>query len=57
MVADARVVLYGNSVFLAGIKTELQRYEALSGPLADLPSAYSTTALEAIYQDGRLVWP
>ncbi|MBP1701978.1 MAG: hypothetical protein H6Q38_1085 [Chloroflexi bacterium] len=29
MVADARVVLYGNSVFLAGIKTELQRYEAL----------------------------
>jgi len=36
---------------------KLQRYEALSGPLADLSAAYSTTALEAIYEDGRLQWP
>jgi ABC-type nitrate/sulfonate/bicarbonate transport system substrate-binding protein len=36
---------------------KLQRYQALSGPLADLSAAYSTTALEAIYEDGRLQWP
>jgi hypothetical protein len=36
---------------------KLQRYQALSGPLADLSAAYSTTALEAIYENGRLVWP
>jgi ABC-type nitrate/sulfonate/bicarbonate transport system substrate-binding protein len=35
----------------------LERYEALSGPLADLPAAYSTTALEAIYENGELQWP
>jgi ABC-type nitrate/sulfonate/bicarbonate transport system substrate-binding protein len=35
----------------------LERYQALSGPLADLSAAYSTTALEAIYKNGELQWP
>jgi putative hydroxymethylpyrimidine transport system substrate-binding protein len=35
----------------------LERYDALSGPLADLSAAYSDQALRSIYQDGRLVWP
>jgi ABC-type nitrate/sulfonate/bicarbonate transport system substrate-binding protein len=36
---------------------KLQRYQALSGPLADLSAAYSDQALRNIYQDGRLQWP
>jgi len=36
---------------------KLQRYQALSGPLADLSAAYSDQALRNIYQDGQLVWP
>jgi hypothetical protein len=35
----------------------LERYQALSGPLADLSAAYSTTALETIYKNGQLIWP
>lgn len=36
---------------------KLQRYQALSGPLADLSAAYSTQTLQAIYKDGQLQWP
>jgi ABC-type nitrate/sulfonate/bicarbonate transport system substrate-binding protein len=36
---------------------KLQRYQALSGPLADLSAAYSDQALRNIYQDGQLQWP
>jgi ABC-type nitrate/sulfonate/bicarbonate transport system substrate-binding protein len=36
---------------------KLQRYQALSGTLADLSAAYSTQALEAVYNEGQLQWP
>jgi len=36
---------------------KLQRYQALSGPLADLSAAYSDEALRNIYRDGQLQWP
>ena len=36
---------------------QLEHYQALSGPLSDLSAAYSTQALQAVYKDGRLVWP
>jgi len=35
----------------------LQRYQALSGPLADLSAAYSDQALRNIYTNGQLQWP
>jgi ABC-type nitrate/sulfonate/bicarbonate transport system substrate-binding protein len=35
----------------------LERYDALSGPLADLSAAYSDQALRNIYENGRLQWP
>jgi len=36
---------------------QLERYQALSGPLTDLSAAYSDQALRNIYEDGRLQWP
>jgi ABC-type nitrate/sulfonate/bicarbonate transport system substrate-binding protein len=36
---------------------KLQRYQALSGPLADLSAAYSDQALRNIYRDDQLQWP
>jgi len=36
---------------------KLQRYQALSGPLADLSAAYSDQALRNIYENGWLQWP
>jgi len=36
---------------------KLQRYQALSGTLADLSAAYSDVALRNIYNDGQLQWP
>jgi ABC-type nitrate/sulfonate/bicarbonate transport system substrate-binding protein len=35
----------------------LERYEALSGPLADLSAAYSDQVLRNIFADGQLQWP